>query len=516
MFSVAASPNTLHSTLRTRFKHEQVFVEVVDALLGISESTPEKDRKKAAHKAEGYFIEDDKLWKLGGFTPSRATTRRECVTKLEAVELAKVEHDKLHMHRDVLRNQLLDKIYSPFLDASITTAILECGRCKNFGTTHLHSLLAPITRRRPFELLVGDYLSMPTGKGGYTKIGLYADVFSQKLWAYKSKSAKGADTVNSLRHISQSFIAPTTFMADGGSHFDCDEVRSYCEEIGTHLHIAPAYAPWVNGLLEGSNGILLNALKRLCAPNLGEDDYERMEKKDIPKNWPDHLDTAIKNLADRILPALKFSPNELLLGLPTALPATIDPNKVNPPTESEVLLHLAITEQQRLDGYSNIVDHANKRKEKFDSKVVKRAPKHVVFEKGDLVQVHQSQWVRTFASIKKLTPMWSIPHRVSSRLRNSYTLETLSGLPISGTFNARRLRAFEPRQGTKLALEELERLEQMEIEGDEEAEDGVLGIGLSEGDLSGVQGVVEASPSVCDEGVATTGGGTCGSAGTYS
>ena len=37
----------------------------------------------------------------------------------------------------------------------------------------------------PFELLVGDYLSMPQGKGGYHTIGLYLDTYSQQVWAFK-------------------------------------------------------------------------------------------------------------------------------------------------------------------------------------------------------------------------------------------------------------------------------------------------------------------------------------------
>ena len=147
---------------------------------------------------EGYFIEDGKLWRLGGATPTRLVACQECVTKLEATQLAREEHAKLHMGQDLIRTQLLDKKYSPLLDASISTAILECRRCKNFGNMHLHALLALITRRQPFELLVSDYLSMPTGKGGFTKIGLYADVFAWKLWGYKSKLATGKNTVDNL------------------------------------------------------------------------------------------------------------------------------------------------------------------------------------------------------------------------------------------------------------------------------------------------------------------------------
>jgi hypothetical protein len=261
-------------------------------------------------------------------------------------------------------------------------------------------------------------------------------------------------------------------MVDGSSHFDCDEVREYCKSIGTKLHIVAAYSPWLNGLLEGSNGILLNALKRLCAPGLSEDEYERMTIKDIPSNWPDHLDAAIKHLNDRILPSIKYSPNELLLGLIVNTRRTDAPEEIEPPTTEEIDIHLAFVEQQHLDGYAATVDHALKRKAAFDAKVRQRAPKNVIFQPGDLVQVHATQWVRTFASVKKLIPMWSIPHRVVTRKLNSYTLETLGGLPLAGDYNSRRLRTFEPREGTKLAMEELIRMETRE--GDEmEREGGV-------------------------------------------
>lgn len=289
------------------------------------------------------------------------------------------------------------------------------------------------------------------------KIGLYADVFSQKLWAFKSKSAAGSNTVDSLRRIWQAFVPHNTMMADGGSHFDCAEVKEFCNKNGTKLHIVAAYAPWLNGLLEGSNGIVLNALKRVCAPGLGEDDYARMEKEDIPNNWPDHLDEVINNLNNCILPSLKYSPNELLLGLRVNSDPIGNPDDILPPTADDVAIHLALAEQQHLDGYSAIVDHAAKRKDKFDSKLKQRAPREVVWQKGDLVQVHASEWNRKLASLRKLIPMWSIPHRIAGRQLNSYTLETLDGLPLDGVFHSRRLRTFEPRDGTKLAMLELDR-----------------------------------------------------------
>ena len=196
-----------------------------------------------------------------------------------------------HFYQDNIRAKLLDKVTSPKMDQSITKVILDCGKCKGFGTTHLHSLLKPITRRHPFELMVADTLPMPKRKGGFVKLGLWMDVYAQYIWVTKLKTtATGKSSWKSYSNICDLFTASETLMTDGGPEFDNKELRAECIKQGTKLHICPAYSPWVNGLLEGTNSILLNRLKRMCEPNLGEDKYENMS---IPNNWPDHLKAAV-------------------------------------------------------------------------------------------------------------------------------------------------------------------------------------------------------------------------------
>ena len=70
-----------------------------------------------------------------------------------------------------------------------------------------------------------------------------------------------------------------------------------------------------------------------------------------------------------------------------------------------------------------------------------------------------------------MLPKWSTPHRVVSRLLNSYTLETLNGELLPGSFSARRLQRFFPKEGTKLADEQKRREEQNAEEEREEAVD---------------------------------------------
>lgn len=211
------------------------------------------------------------------------------------VKLAQQEHENGgHFHCDLIKIALLDKIHSPKLDQSIMRVISDCARCKNFRSTHLNALLQPITCRHPFELIVSDYLSLPPGKGRYHTVGLYLDTFPQHIWGNKFKTAgTGKTTIKSLTNIYQNFAPAETFMLDGGKHFANTEVDAFCEEWGCKHHVVAPYSPWINGLVEGTNKILLYVLARLCAPEIGEDGWRAMDWKGLPKTWPDHFDEAI-------------------------------------------------------------------------------------------------------------------------------------------------------------------------------------------------------------------------------
>jgi hypothetical protein len=357
------------TALRDRFANEPVFLDVIDAMNNVDHGKRVRDKRRARHRMLGYQIENGRLYRIGDGKSTRARPRLECVTQEEAVELARIEHEKGgHLGRDLIKISLLDRICSPRMDKSIMTAIVECGRCKSFGGSHLAALLEPITRRHPWELMVGDYMSMPLGKGGFHTIGLFMDVYSQKIFGFKFTTyGSTATTIRSLNRIRQMYRMPEVFMADGGSHFVGAAVGEWCSEHNSRYQQVAAYSPWVNGLLEGTNGKLLSRLKRLCAPNLGEDKWAKITKfEDLPGVWPDHFDTAIEQLNGRILPAYKFSPNELCLGTvvnTSETPIAISSEELS---EASVGIQNKYMEQQGLDAYSHILDHANKRKAAFD------------------------------------------------------------------------------------------------------------------------------------------------------
>ena len=161
-------------------------------------------------------------------------------------------------------------------------------------------------------------------------------------------------------------------------------------------------------------------------------------------------EAAVEDINNQLLPNLKFSPNELLLGLVINTKHTTPDNLEEEVSAAEVDIQLAYIEQQRTDGYDHILSHAHKRKLAFDRKLLSRAPKEVIFKAGQLVQVYRSDLDFTFKAKRKMEPKWSAPRRITSRDRNSYKLETLEGLPIGNRFSSRHLRRFIPRNSTAL------------------------------------------------------------------
>ncbi|THH08020.1 hypothetical protein EW146_g9124 [Bondarzewia mesenterica] len=325
---------------------------------------------------------------------------------------------------------------------------------------HLHSLLEPITRRHPFELIVADYLSLPKGTNGYHTVGLYLDTYSQRIWGFKYKTHGTAKTtIAGLDTITTGWTSPDTFMTDGSSHFKNNDVAAYCKSRGIKHEVIAAYSAWINGLVEGTNKILLGRLKRLCSPGLGEDDYVDVDPQDIPKTWPKFFNQVIEWLNHRILPSLHYSPNELALGLVVNTSKSPTNPTDTPPSIADVERQLSYTEQQCLDGYTFTVEHAHKRKAAFDRRVISAAPGEVIFARHDLVQIYKNALDFTLSTASKLMPQWSAPHRIRNCLLNSYILEDLNGNLLPGKFSSRRLRRFSPRDGTTLARNQASLLE---------------------------------------------------------
>ena len=260
--------------------------------------------------------------------------------------------------------------------------------------------------------------------------------------------------MGALTDIFRGFVAPEMFMSNGGRHFDNAKVCELCTTWGVTTHVVAAYSPWVNGLVEGMNKLLLHVLKCLCAPGLGEDEYKATDSDKLLQKWPDHLDEAICCLNYRLLSAFHFSPKELLLGLVVNTTRTPLEDSTSALRATDVAIQVSYVVQQNLDGYAAAVNHALRRKQAFDRRVLASRAGENIFSRGSLVQVRNSALELTLRTSKKILPQWSEPRRVVERLVNSYQLATLEGTAISGLFSARRLRLFSPKPGSHLAQDQ--------------------------------------------------------------
>lgn len=234
-------------------------------------------------------------------------------------------------------------------------------------------------------------------------------------------------------------------MTDRGSHFDNREVNDFCTGEGMRHITTAAYAPWVNGLIENANRLLLGRLKRLCAPNHDSDeDDPTADAQSIPHNWPDHLEEAIRQLNDRILPALNATPRELLFALPIRPDGSL-PLKPMPPTLFDAHINFTLAEVHRANAHLASLHDAERRKTSFDS----NSPIST-FKVGDLVQVYDSASDFNHLAINKLAPKWSEPRIIYAELSNSFSLCTLTGIPLKGITHSRRMRHYIPLRGSAL------------------------------------------------------------------
>jgi hypothetical protein len=153
--------------------------------------------------------------------------------------------------------------------------------------------------------------------------------------------------------------------------------------------------------------------------SLGEDDYEQMQWKDLPNNWPTHFNYAICLLNRHLLPSLKCSPAELMLGLVINTNRTPIVDAALATTAAQIGIHQAYTQQQCLNGYTHTMEHAAHQKAIFDRQLLAKFPWEVLFKAGQLVQVYCNDLTYTFETECKLLPCWSPPRRVVSCDQNS-------------------------------------------------------------------------------------------------
>jgi hypothetical protein len=219
VMSISTSQPILPYKLEDRFKGDGFFELIVYHLLGHDSGSSISERRRAMHRAQGFIIERGKSWRLSSKATDRVS-RTECIPCNEGFALALTTHKATGHFKsiDILKLHLHENYFWPGMDNDCRQVALECPECKHFGPSFHNTLLQPVQHSRPFTLVCGDYLSLPTGHGGFKQVGLYIDVYSGFIWGIKLKATGTAkSTIESLEHIITNYATPDAFMADGGT-----------------------------------------------------------------------------------------------------------------------------------------------------------------------------------------------------------------------------------------------------------------------------------------------------------
>ncbi|SPO32317.1 uncharacterized protein UTRI_02874 [Ustilago trichophora] len=323
---------------------------------------------------------------------------------------------RAHEHAHIGINMLIKKIRLqqnvtwPKLYADARQVVKSCKTCQLFGPRN-RSILDPIIVSSPMETWAMDFVSLPATQGK-SKLLVVVDYFSRFVWGFPLAQARGKDVVRCLTLLCDQLSAlPITIISDGGSHFDCAEVYDFLADNNVGHHITPAYAPWVNGLVERNNGIIIQALRRVCAS------VTSASTSDFP--WNDHLSTVLWEINHRPIHDLSnLSPTELLYGY---VIADREKSRVGSPMASEVHLQCAFIDTRQVDAMSSYKAAQAKRTNKSRPRRL-----GVPIEIGDLVLRHQTMYESTYSTQAKLAPKWIGPFVVMKKQRKSYIIRSLS------------------------------------------------------------------------------------------
>jgi hypothetical protein len=123
-------------------------------------------------------------------------------------------------------------------------------------------------------------------------------------------AATGKSSQKSYGDICDLFTALETLMVDGGPVFYNKELREECAKRGKKLGICPSYSPGSTASHGGYEQNFTGSLEAYVRtrPRRGRIRYNGSSSQ-LARS------AAIRYINDRILPNLKYSPNELLLSL---------------------------------------------------------------------------------------------------------------------------------------------------------------------------------------------------------
>ncbi len=364
-----------------------------------------------------------------------------CIPEGKVLSVLQEVHDNSgHWAKAGTLAKLQGLAYWPGQSEDVERYIAGCLQCARHGPATKSQPLHPITVWHPFQLMGMDFIGpLPRTKAGHTYIlhlVCYCSLFS---FSEACQTDNASDVIRCLESLFNRFTTTTALYVDRGQHFINQDVKNYLRGRGVKIDFSPSGSHKSTGLIEITNRLLEDVLKKAST---GE----------VLNDWDQRLDRSTSALNHRIISYLGLSPAGILLGSPQNLASVDDKlvfagiNQIPQCAQriQEPLVHVAAVRayiSYRAETYDMIRQRREQHKDAMKTRY-DRGVKPVTFAVGDLVMLYQE-------GVGKLQPRWRGPFKVSGYGGHgvSFTIQQVNGRKVKGTFHGDQLKQFVPRSG---------------------------------------------------------------------
>lgn len=202
-----------------------------------------------------------------------------------------------HIGMRMMKAHLRSAVWWPKMDSDVEHVVKSCRSCILVSAPDPPQ---PMIRKDlpygPWEDIAVDFLGpLPEGQTLFVAV----DYYSRFIEVCEMTHTTAKDTILQLSKMFCRYGVPITLRADNGPQLNCEELQSFCEEIGVRLVNTIPYWPQQNGEVERQNRSILKRLK--IAQEVGQD-------------WRRALDQYILSYHSTPHPTTGRSPFDLMFG----------------------------------------------------------------------------------------------------------------------------------------------------------------------------------------------------------
>ena len=298
--------------------------------------------------------------------------------------------------------------------------------------------LAPAERvGKPFERIGIDFMKLTTSRNGNTHVAVAVDHASK--WV-EAQACAGETAEAAARLIFEEVVCrhgfPKEVWSDRGAVFSSEVVKELSAKCGFKQCMTSGYHPETNGLVERMNRTLADILAKISPTQ---------------QEWDEHLREAVWAYNTSEHSATRFSPFEILHGVPASQPADkMLPSAEKPRRPNELVKETKEnTERVQAEALANQTGVALEQKKQHD----KRA-RDVQFNVGDKVLWFRAKQPR--GDTTKLALLWKGPFIIAEKLNAvNYRLQDENGQAIPGIAHAQDLKEVVERENERFEGGEL-------------------------------------------------------------